>query len=348
MALPAIIINTKVTMYGLPESGKLRSGYGPFINLLKDRTSSILEEELLGGLRIPCFDAGINITEPVDLQAEYAYDDSLNLIVNDKVNPPKLVNSRFYLTDSTNYKVADRKGNIDTNIYSINNFKSETSLVKIVKSVVKLDFLGLSDNGNMPVGSYIFYFRLSDADGNESDFISESAPVVCHIGVINNPKAIRGGLKEENSNKLIQFKLRDLDLAYDYINVYYSKSSDYDGVTATKFYRVLDKIRIYSSDVNFNITGFEKTEEISEVDLNIQYSHFDSCATSAVCQNINFVGNITKDYELFKILEQYSLLVTPQIFYDDVGIGNLDNSYQDESEHYEYYNVKNTYYKLGY
>jgi hypothetical protein len=315
-------------MYGLPETGELKSGYGPFINLLKDRTNSTTEEELLGVLNIPCFEAGINITEPIDLQTEYAYDDSVNLLISDRVNPPKLVNSRFYLTNSTNYKVADRKGNIDTNIYSKKDFKSEASLIKTVKSVVKLDFLGLSDNGNLPVGSYIFYFKLSDADGNESDFISESAPIVCHIGAVNNPTAIRGGQQKENSNKLIQLRLRDLDLAYDYINVYYSISSDYEGVTATKSYKVLDKIRIYSSDVSFNITGFEQTEEISETDLNIQYSNFDSCTTSAVCQNINFVGNIVKDYELFKMLEQYSLLITPEIFYDDDGgIGNLDQDY---------------------
>jgi len=44
-------------------------------------------------------------------------------------------------------------------------------LYKITQSIPKVEFLGLTYGGNMKCGNYVFYFRLADADGNETDFI---------------------------------------------------------------------------------------------------------------------------------------------------------------------------------
>ena len=79
----------------------------------------------------------------------------------DKTNPLKIVNSRFYLTSSTTYNIADRRGNLDTNIYTKDNFAVETGLIKSVRSISTLDFLGIYDGGIMPVGNYTFYFKFS-------------------------------------------------------------------------------------------------------------------------------------------------------------------------------------------
>jgi hypothetical protein len=55
----------------------------------------------------------------------------------------------------------------------------------------------------MRVGNYNFYFKYSDADGNETDFVGESGTVICHIGNVNDPQSIRGGMENENSNKMV-------------------------------------------------------------------------------------------------------------------------------------------------
>ena len=187
--LPNISLKINNTIYGSPENGKLIYEYKPFMNL---KTFSSDQKDL-SELRINSGKGEINITEPVILDTEVAYDDSVNLLVNDRNHPIKLVNSRFYLTSSTTYNIADRKGNLDTNIYTEDNFKIEAGLIKTVRSVITLDFLGIKEGGSMPVGNYNFYFKLADSDGNESDFISESGQVVCYIGAVNNPKSIRGG-----------------------------------------------------------------------------------------------------------------------------------------------------------
>jgi hypothetical protein len=58
-----------------------------------------------------------NINHPVELLPQYSYDGSVNLIMNDGLNIPRLINSRFTVTGKNTYKIIDRKGDNDTNIY---------------------------------------------------------------------------------------------------------------------------------------------------------------------------------------------------------------------------------------
>ena len=346
MALPQINLSTTNIIYGAPENGRLIYKYAPFNNLKKLNTLTGTTD--LFPLTLSSENAGINIDKPLDLNTEVSYDGSINLIVNDGKNPPKLINSRFYLTDSTSYNIADRKGNLDTNIYTETNFKTETNLIKSVKSIISVDFLGIFNGGIMPVGNYTFYFKLADSDGNESDFIAESGKVVCHIGDINQPRSIRGGQLNENSSKIIKFRLNNLDLAYDYINVYYTRSTgSEDKILNT--YRITDKFKIDKLNTEISITGYENHEEIDITEINVRYASFNAVKTISTCQNIAFSGNIENEYSLFERLEKYSLFVTPEITTQE-DIGNMNHKYNElyPSTGYEYYNANNIYYKLGY
>ncbi len=346
LTLPTVNINIKANIYGFEEDGALLYEYKPLQNLKVTKSDGSID---LSDLRLSAYIANIDINKPIALDTEVSYDDSINLLINDRINPLKIVNSRFYLIDSSNYKIADRKGNVDTNIYTESDFKIETSLIKSVRSIVNLSFEGIDNGGRLPVGSYHYYFKLADADGNETDFISESGKVVCHIGAVNHPQSIRGGLLDENSDKLVKFKLSNLDLAYDYINIYYTRNTGDDLSEVTKAYKILDKFKINSATTNITITGYEGFEEIDPTEINIQYASFEATKTLANCQNITFAGNITKNYELFKTLEKYSLFVTPELVYTE-NIGNLSPTYYERYNDtgYEYFNTKNIYYKLGY
>jgi len=48
---------------------------------------------------------------------QYSYDGSVNLILTDGKQIPKLINSRFSATGKNTYEIVDRKGDADTNIY---------------------------------------------------------------------------------------------------------------------------------------------------------------------------------------------------------------------------------------
>jgi hypothetical protein len=58
-----------------------------------------------------------DLQHPVEILPQYSYDGSVNLILNDGLNIPRLINSRFTVTGKNTYKVVDRKGDNDTNIY---------------------------------------------------------------------------------------------------------------------------------------------------------------------------------------------------------------------------------------
>ena len=347
MSLPIFKLSATSTIKSDPSGGKMIFEYRPFCNL---HNIDPKDEKPLIPLRLTTKEAGIHINSGIDMSIEESYDGSANIIINDKQNPLKLINSRFYLTDYNNYKIGDRKGNIDTNIYTKENFISETNLIKTVNNLVKVDFNGLSEGGKMPIGNYTFYFKLADSDGNESDFIAESGRIVTHIGNINNPKTIRGGQFNENSGKTINITLKNLDLAYTYINVYYVRSTSEGISQINTVHKITNNFKIKGLNTQINITGYESHEEISLVEINTRYANFDSVKSITNCQNISFAGNVVKNYDLYRRLENLSLYITPEIAFKE-SIGDLDENYKDKYDRedgFEYYNSKNIYYKLGY
>jgi hypothetical protein len=168
-----------------------------------------------------------DLSHPVEILPQYSYDGSVNLVLNDGLNIPRLINSRFTVTGRNTYKVMDRKGDNDTNIYDQGEqFDVDTSLFKNVNKIPKLEYLGTA-SGNMKIGNYHFYFKYADADGNESDWVAESGLVSVFMG--SSPRSVNTGIKDENSIKSVRFKLSNIDIGYSYVKVYYTRySSDID------------------------------------------------------------------------------------------------------------------------
>jgi hypothetical protein len=100
---------------------------------------------------------------------------------------------------------------------------------------------GLKDNGGkLPIGTYTFYFKLVDVDGNETEVIAESGLVQCHIGNINTPNSIRMGLQDENSGKSILFTLSNLDPGFTKVRVLFERrSSSADQAVTSTYHKVL-------------------------------------------------------------------------------------------------------------
>lgn len=295
-----------------------------------------------------------SLNYPVTITCQSSYDGSVNLILNDNNNIPRLINSRFTVLPNNQYKIVDRVGNNDTNLYDENQFDSDTSLYKRVNTLPKLDFLGIDYNGNLKAGNYVFYFKFSDTDGNETDFVAESSIVTCHIGNINDPHSIRGGIGDENSYKSVKFILNNVDTAYDYVTVYYTRStSDVNGIESVTAVKVSRKFLIREESCNIVITGFEQYEDISVDDINTQYFIANKAKTQAACQNILFFGGVSKPDILYQDLADISLRMLPYYTANNSSelIGNVDEEYEDNSVSdtpYEYYNVKNIYSHIGY
>lgn len=336
----------------LQQSGSLVYEYNPLKVLRVDSDTEIdgtmypkgslvnLDTELLK----------FDLNHPVDIVTQQSYDGSVNLILNDGSNNPKLINTRFSSTGLGTYQIVDREGDNDTNIYDVESFDSDTSLYKKINTIVNLTFTGLGNNGNLKVGNYVFYFKLSDSDGNETDFIAESGIVTCHIGNLNDPFSIQGGIRDENSYKSVSFILTNIDSSYNNVNVYYTRStSDVDGNEITTSYKILKQFSVYNNVAKINISGYENVEELSINDINVAYNVVSNSVGQTTCQNMLFLGNVTKPEIPYKELADLSLRCLPELNVNPKNsIGYVNEDYTDSSGLYEYYNVMNIYHKLGY
>jgi len=87
MALPIINIRMNNTIHVFPEDGNLVYDYLPFQNLkITSQTQGQID---LAPLTLNAKIANIDINKPIFLDTEISYDDSINLLINDQVNPLK-------------------------------------------------------------------------------------------------------------------------------------------------------------------------------------------------------------------------------------------------------------------
>ena len=297
-----------------------------------------------------------DLKNPVEIEVQSAYDDSVNLILNDGKNQPRLINSRFSQRQLGKYEIVDRIGDNDTNLYdSGTQFSQDTSLYKRVQDIPKVVFKEVIPTGNLKVGNYVLYFRYEDADGNETDFVAESGIISIFKGSDKDPFSIDGGIADMLAYKTIHVTLQNIDSAYDYVKVYIVRTSaQQDASRYTEVYKLNKRFVVRHKQCNIIITGNETKEDLSINDINMQYFTASSAKTQAQCQNMLFLGNLTKPTLEYQKLINYSLQITPyyeaferQKLIGDVGTDNyIDNT--SVITNYEYYNTKNIYYHVGY
>lgn len=290
-----------------------------------------------------------DINHPVDILPQYSYDGSVNLILNDGINQPRLINSRFSPTGRNKYEIVDRAGDNDTNIYDQGDqFDIDTSLYKRVTTIPKLTFSGVNYSGNLPIGNYHFYFKYEDPDGNQTDYIAESGLVSIFIG--NEPYNIQSGFRDQNSRKSVSFVLQDLDPSYQYIAVYYTKNtSDINQNSVVSAYRVDQRYLINNANIcNVLITGFESTTQVDISEINPNYQVVQDAFTQAQCQNMLFLANVHKPDIPYSELQDISLRFYPSINKQEYNIDEQMNQYYELSSNNTYYNPNFIYNKVGY
>lgn len=331
------------TLFGITMAGNKKDW-----NIPKDEEQPLLREkgELCDFITN---EFSFSLNHPVHIIPQYSYDGSVNLILNDGINVPRLINSRFSATGRNTYEVVDRKGNNDTNIYDQGDqFDIDTSLYKRVIKIPKIDFRGVSSGGNLKVGNYHFYFKLSDSDGNETDFVGESGLVSVFIG-FNDYFSVTTGTKNENSFKQANFQITNIDNSYDYVTVYYSRSTAEGGNNSiVEYTKINKKFPVNNASIaNINITGFENTIDIAATDINLNYNIVDSVHTSAVCQNMLFLGNVHKPDISYNELQDLSLRFLPYLKQEEYAV-DVDHNYSISTSNKGYLDPQFIYNKTGY
>ena len=291
-----------------------------------------------------------DLSHPVEILPQPSYDGSVNLIINDGLNIPRLINSRFTVTGRNTYKIVDRKGDNDTNIYDQGTqFDVDTSLFKNVNKIPKLEYLGTA-TGNMKIGNYHFYFKYSDADGNESDWVAESGLVSVFMG--NTPQSVNTGIKEENSIKSVRFRLSNIDIGYSYVKVYYTRySADIDANLVIQAKRIDKNFLISNSGVcTLLITGDENETDVTLEEINSSFDVIQNAKTQCSVANRLFMANIHKSRVEYDILSKLSLCFCPYKHEEDYPLSNdgMNETYEITAKSDGYYDTQYIYDKTGY
>lgn len=336
--------------------GNIVYEYNPLRNYRLSSDTVINGELVEAGSIVDLDTDGFNfsLNNPLEIDAQSSYDGSVNLIFNDNRNIPRLVNSRFSVLQNNTYEVVDRIGNNDTNLYDSEQFDLDTSLYKRVNTIPTITFNSVLPSGNLKVGNYVIYIKYADADGNETDFVGESGIISCFIGGDRDPFSIDGGFRDQLASKSISLTVSDIDSSYDYIKVYYTRStSDVDSNRVVTAHEIDRKFPVKNNSCNVIITGSEETKDIPVSDINIQYSIIDKAKSQTVCQNMLFLGNSCKPDMMYKDLSDISLRLLPYLIESDserfIGKTSYDYSdLSDQSYSHEYYNTLNIYNKVGY
>lgn len=316
------------------KTGDMAQVYKPLQNFINSGTLSTFTSELFN------FDRH----DQQDLIITDEFDGSTNIIINDGKNEPRLINSGFAVQENNTFLIPEHYTNSVNNIYEDSTFSQDVQLFKLYNKVPKLEFKGLS-SGGFKCGSYIFYFRLADSYGNLSNVIQHSSIVQIHVGEVESYQ-IRMGMQDEQAGKSVKFKLTGLDSGYDYIRVFYERtSSSSDQATTTLFYMIDQNFPIINGESDLIITGEESVLGISQKDLVNEFADISSCETQTIVDNTLFLANTSAYIHDYQELQKLSWMIYPKQV-EDV---SMQQAKADASgKAYGYYDMSNVYHKVGY
>ena len=329
--------NSNVLTYQQKTKGDLGNFYSPLQNLDTNKG--------MGDFTTP--NLNLDYQQPVELEITDEYDGSQNIILNDDINQPKLINSRFSVQENNTYLIPEHMGNAVNNIYEDSELSITSNLLKLYQNIPNLEFKGLSDGGSFKCGSYIFYFKLSDSNNNLTNIIQESGVVQVHVGQVGTNK-VRMGLEDEDAGKNISFSLTGIDAGFDYVRVFYERySTSYAQAGEQSYFMINQNFPINNGNCDILITGSEEKMQITNSDLQTEFADIQSAKTSAVNSNILFLGNISAYEQNFKDLQQIAFMITPSICVT-TEIGEIKKNYEFDKNSGCYYNAQNVYDFTGY
>ena len=295
----------------------------------------------------------VDLDNPLNIECQPSYDGTVNLIINDDKNPPRIINTRFSAIEDNRYRIINRNQKEQTNIYEETMIDQQTRLFRNLNLIPRIQFMSVDYFGQLKGGNYTFYVKFADNDFNKTDVVCESGQISVFNGTLSSPKTIMGTLQDERTDKSISIRINNIDTSFQKVYLYYTReTSDPNGARITESAMIKEPYDIKNSYLDITVNGFEEVQEINEEELNIKYLYVDRVKTQAQNQGMLFFGNVemtTVEPRDFQVL---SLYINVALCRKEESIGYIDTSYNnkssDDSEQTEYYNPQNIYYNLGY
>lgn len=326
------------------QEGDLEHTYAALRNIV-DTDNSIVEfntDEL-----------SVDLNNPLSIECQPSYDGTVNLIINDDKNPPRIINSRFTKIEDGRYRIINRNQRQQTNLYNKTKIDSQTRLFRNVNKIPRFELIDIHNFGQLKGGNYTFYAKFADNDYNKTDVVAESGQISVFHGNEIRISSINGTLQDERTNKSIVLNLDNIDTSFSCVYLYYTREfSDTSGFRMTETVSLLKPYNIKNESLQITITGFEEEQLIDSSELNVQYNYVNNVKTQTQVQNMLFFGNVDTDITNDKDLQNISYFIEVSLNKSEESIGWVDSNYEtfenDNLSQVEYYSPRNIYYKVGY
>lgn len=335
-------IEFKIKKYN--QEGDMNHTYSPLKNILKLDNS-------IGDFNTKEWD--IDLNHPLSIDCQPSYDGTVNLIINDDKNPPRMVNTRFSRIENNRYKIITRNQLQQTNLYKESKIDQQTRLFRNIEYIPKFSLVGVDHFGQMKGGMYTFYMKYADEDKNQSGIAAESGQISIFHGDFHKIASISGTLVDERTDKSVMLRLSNLDTSFSHIDLYYTREySDENGIRKTEAKQIIKAYPIKQRSELITITGYENEIDITLDELNISYISVNAVKTQAQVQNRLFFGNTQENSLNVSILQNLSYYIQVELKQKDESIGFVNHKYEpaslDNIDKLEYYSPQNIYYNLGY
>ena len=340
----------KLEIIKTKQEGDLAHEYHAFKNILRD------DPESPSGKQLDKFETNeisIDLNNPLNIECQPSYDGTVNLIINDDKNPPRIINSRFSVLENNRYKIINRNQKEQTNIYKENLIDQQTRLFRNINKIPRFQLVSVDLFGQLMGGNYTFYAKFADNDYNKTDIVAESGQISIFNGTISNPATVIGTTENERTDKSILLRINNIDTSFQKIYLYYTRETcDTNGTRITEAYKIKQPYTINTETLDITINGYEEVEKINLEELNIKYLYVDSVKTQAQTQGMLFFGNVEQTTVNPRDFRTLSLYIQVSVQQSEESIGYVTTNYDVpdtvDSEQTEYYNPQNIYYKLGY
>lgn len=318
--------------------------YSPLKNLLEEDNSIV---------NFNTDELSIDLNNPLNIECQSSYDNTVNLIINDDVNPPRIINSRFTKIEDNRFRIISRNQSEQTNLYKVGKIDEQTRLFRNVTKIPQFSFIELNYYGQLKGGNYTFYAKFADDDYNKTDVVCESGQIPIFKGNLFDISSISGTLQDERTDKSIKLLLKNIDSSFSKIYLYYTREfSDTLGFRMSETMMIEKPYDIENENQEIIINGFEEIIPVSNDELNIQYNYVTNVKTQAQVQNMLFFGNIENVNVDVKNLQNISYFLNVTLEQKETDIGWINpETYQPTNtavNSLEYYDPKNIYYNLGY
>jgi len=221
----------------------------------------------------------------VDLLFTSSYDGTVDIYLNDRLNPTYVINNCFNSKGEFIDRRVDYSG-LPNNIRLINDYVSPAVFGEIFTE----------PGGRLEPGSYQLFLKYVSESFDESGYISQSDIFTVYTGefgllTLGNHLAKYYSVdgEKEYVNKKIKFELKDLDPNYRFFQIAVVVNTGNAGEESTALAYLISTLFETSSNNNIIIDGREKRETLSLNDISV-ISQIDNINKSQAIINNRYIG----------------------------------------------------------